>query len=85
MNPDASPYLHQQLGGCPATFIMTAEIDPLCDDGEAYGRRLVEAGVSVTFRRYLGMPHGLVGLPIEVPRVREMYEDIGRLLSAQML
>ncbi|CAM1500623.1 Fc.00g097850.m01.CDS01 [Cosmosporella sp. VM-42] len=39
------------------TFIRTAEVDILRDEGEAYGRRLVEAGNEVMFKRYLGMPH----------------------------
>ena len=39
LNPDASPYLRRDLSDCPPAFVMTAEIDPVCDDGEAYGRR----------------------------------------------
>lgn len=39
------------------TFIRTAEADILRDEGEAYGRQLVEAGNEVRFKRYLGMPH----------------------------
>ena len=39
------------------TFIRTAEVDILRDEGEAYGRKLVEAGTEVMFKRYLGMPH----------------------------
>lgn len=33
------------------TYIATAEVDPLCDEGEAYGRKVLEAGGKVTFRR----------------------------------
>jgi len=79
-DPNASPFLQPDLRGCAPAFVITAEMDPLCDDGEAYAQRLVEAGVLVTMRRYLGMPHGLVGLPIEIPKVREMYEDIAHVL-----
>ncbi|KAL1889736.1 hypothetical protein Sste5346_008722 [Sporothrix stenoceras] len=43
-------------GLCP-TFVVTAGCDPLRDEGEAYARKLVEAGVRVTTRRYLGVPH----------------------------
>ena len=48
-------------GVAPAT-IVTAELDPLRDEAEAYGRRLVEAGVTTTMRRCAGMVHGFVGL-----------------------
>jgi acetyl esterase/lipase len=39
------------------TVIYTAECDPLRDEGEAYGRRLVEAGNEVTMKRFEGVPH----------------------------
>jgi acetyl esterase/lipase len=39
------------------TFIRTAECDPLRDEGEAYGMRLVAGGNKVTIKRYLGCPH----------------------------
>ena len=39
------------------TFIRTAEIDPLRDEGEAYGAKLVEGGNKVTMKRYMGCPH----------------------------
>ncbi|PNY25178.1 AB hydrolase superfamily protein [Tolypocladium capitatum] len=45
------------LSGVYNTFIATAECDPLRDEGEACGLRLVEASVRVTARRYTGMPH----------------------------
>jgi acetyl esterase/lipase len=41
---------------CP-TLLRTGEVDPLRDEGEAYGMRLVEGGNKVTMKRYLGCPH----------------------------
>ncbi|KAI0397821.1 alpha/beta-hydrolase [Xylariaceae sp. FL0594] len=43
-------------GLCPA-LIRTAEVDPLRDEGEAYGKKLLENGNKVTMKRYLGCPH----------------------------
>jgi acetyl esterase len=57
-HPLASPLLVSDPGGLPAAFVLTAECDPLRDEGEAYGRRLQEAGVPADVKRYAGMPHG---------------------------
>lgn len=59
-DPRLSPMLGE-LGGLPPAIVVTAEFDPLRDEGNTYAEKLTAAGVPVTHRCFDGMIHGFFG------------------------
>lgn len=75
-NPYFAPYLAKDLSRQPDTLILTAEYDPLRDEGEAYGHRLEEAGNQVVIHRIKDALHGYFALGIRHLAVQESLEYI---------
>jgi acetyl esterase len=69
--PYASPLLADDLTGLPPAFVVTALFDPVRDQGEAYARRLEEAGVPVKLHCEDAL-HGFIGSPARARRVHAM-------------
>lgn len=75
-HPEASPLWREDFSGLPAVHIVTAEYDPLCDEGEALFQRLTEQGVKCTAQQWRGVIHGFFQLGGISQSARDIMRDI---------
>lgn len=80
-SPYFAPILQEDLSGQPRTLIITAEFDPLRDEGEAYGKALFEAGNEVEVHRIKDALHGFFALGIKYFHVQESFEIMNHFLG----
>lgn len=80
-HPEASPLYHKDLSGLPETHILTAEFDPLLDEGELLYRNLISAGVNTQCRRYLGVIHGFFQLSGVSQAARESIKHVADIIT----
>lgn len=81
-NPYFAPLLAEDFSNQPRTMILTAEYDPLRDEGEAYADRLRAAGNYVEMHRIPDALHGFFSLPSRFASVRMAYGYINQFLRA---
>lgn len=82
-HPEASPLWRDDLSGLPPTHIITAEFDPLRDEGELLYHRLTTQGVDCTCQRYLGVIHGFFQLAGISHAARSAMQDIAWRVGIQ--
>ncbi|MEU3226257.1 alpha/beta hydrolase [Streptomyces sp. NPDC006976] len=80
-DPRVSPLRRTDLTGLPPALVVTAEHDPLRDEGELYGRRLRSAGVPAVVSRYEGAGHGFVQHFSWIPEYHEVFAETREFLG----
>ena len=80
-NPYAAPQRAASLRGLPPALVITAEFDPLCDDGNAYAARLREDGVPVRLSQQDGLIHGFFQMGAVIDRGRASVDEASRALK----
>ncbi len=83
-NPYFAPLLAEDLSCLPDTLLITAQYDPLRDEGEAFGRKLARDGTRVQMHRMENALHGFFSLPPAFLQVRTAYRYINQFLSEEI-
>ncbi|WP_235663885.1 alpha/beta hydrolase [Mycolicibacter terrae] len=82
-NPLVSPILGE-LAGLPPAHVVTGSLDPLCEEGEEYARRLQSAGVPASVQRYQHGFHGFFNLADHLPLAARASDDVCAVLRAAL-
>lgn len=79
--PEISPCYQTDFTGLPPSFTITAQFDPLLDDGFKYYTQLKNAGNNAQYEEYLGLFHGFFSIPGVHPMAMKAYHDIKDFLN----
>jgi acetyl esterase len=82
-DPRVSPIKRLDLAGLPPALIVTAECDPLRDEGEHYGKKLIQAGTPATIHRYESAGHGFVQYFSWLPEFQGVFAETAEFLRGR--
>ncbi|AKO92224.1 alpha/beta hydrolase [Priestia filamentosa] len=83
-NPLVSPVKETNLENLPQALVITAEYDPLRDEGELFAENLRKSGVHVETKRYEGVVHGFLGKFTHLDEYRDIYQRTGAFLNKEI-
>jgi acetyl esterase/lipase len=83
-SPYSDPRVADDLSGSVPALVITAEFDPLRDEGEDYAAMLGKAGVAVEHTRYDGMIHGFFSMFAVTPRAQEAVDEVAAFLRSAL-
>ncbi|MGI8505604.1 MAG: alpha/beta hydrolase [Solirubrobacteraceae bacterium] len=83
-DPGCSPLRAPDLARLPPALVLSAEYDPLRDEGEAYARRLQKAGVPITLQRYEGLIHGFIRMPALIQRANGAIDHVAAAVGSAL-
>lgn len=83
-DPYVSPLEADLSGNIPPVLLITAQVDPLRDDGRMYAEKLREANQDVTYIEYIGMIHGFMNFYMILPEGKKSMREVENYLSRQI-
>ena len=84
LHPHVSPLHSAPLAGLPPTLVLTAEYDPLRDEGHALAEKLQDQGVDTTYRPGPGLIHGFANMTGFVPAAAQIMDDAAAWLKQKL-
>lgn len=85
LHPHVSPLHSAPLAGLPPTLVLTAEYDPLRDEGHALAKKLQDQGVDTTYRPGPGLIHGFANMTGFVPAAAQIMDDAAAWLKKKLV
>jgi acetyl esterase len=83
-HPYVSPLQAKNLDDLPQAMVLTAEYDPLCDEGRAYARKLQAWGINTTHSHYEGMIHGFFRMTARLDQAKRALEEVSGKIKATL-
>lgn len=83
-NPEVSPIYQKDFKDLPPCFVLTAEYDPLKDEGFMYSQKMKEAGNTVWYKDYKALVHGFMNMPFLSSEAMRAYQDVQAFIKQEV-